>query len=134
MEAALPIFGVAFAAFCVWLAVRIVNRRERWAKWTLAAAIGIPALYIASFGPACWITSRIEFGASKVPIFYLPVIWCMAHDKRDRRVAHAIMWYSEFGAAKDWQWVDISGSAIYVGSFYWMNLNDPSAGGGMFSQ
>jgi hypothetical protein len=35
MAAALSIFGVAFAAFCMWLAVRIVNRRERWAKWTL---------------------------------------------------------------------------------------------------
>ena len=26
--------GIAFAAFCVWLAVRIIKRRERWAKWT----------------------------------------------------------------------------------------------------
>ena len=47
--------GVAFAGFCVWLGVRIVNRRERWAKWTLAAVIvGLPVLYVLSFGPACW--------------------------------------------------------------------------------
>jgi hypothetical protein len=26
----LSILSVAFAAFCVWLIVRIVNRRERW--------------------------------------------------------------------------------------------------------
>ena len=39
MALALSIFGVAFAAFCVWLTVRIVNRRERWAKWTLAVAL-----------------------------------------------------------------------------------------------
>ena len=23
--------GVAFAAFCIWLVVRIINRREQWA-------------------------------------------------------------------------------------------------------
>ncbi|HEY3965283.1 MAG TPA: hypothetical protein VGM05_12080 [Planctomycetaceae bacterium] len=51
----LPALAVAFAAFCVWLTVRIVNRRERWAKWTLAATIfSIPVLYVVSFGPACW--------------------------------------------------------------------------------
>ncbi len=27
----LPALAVTFAAFCVWLTVRIVNRRERWA-------------------------------------------------------------------------------------------------------
>jgi hypothetical protein len=39
--------GAAFAALAVWLAVRLVNRQEQWAKWT---AIGMGAalvLYIA---------------------------------------------------------------------------------------
>jgi len=47
--------AVAFAAFCVWLTVRIVNRKERWARWALAGAVlGLPVLYLLSFGPACW--------------------------------------------------------------------------------
>ena len=54
MAIVLSIFGVAFAASCVWLKVRIVNRRERWAKWTLAAVLSLPVLYVLSFGPACW--------------------------------------------------------------------------------
>jgi hypothetical protein len=54
MDFALSIFAVAFAAFCVWLTVRIINRRERWAKWTLAAVVGVPVLYVVSFGPVCW--------------------------------------------------------------------------------
>ncbi len=58
MTIILPTLAVSFAAFCVWLAVRIINRRERWAKWTLAALVGIPVLYVASFGPACWIYLR----------------------------------------------------------------------------
>ena len=43
MLLALSIFGVTFAAFCVWLTVRIISRRERWAKWTLAG-VGVLAL------------------------------------------------------------------------------------------
>lgn len=59
MDMALPILGVAFAATCAWLSVRIINRSERWAERTLAAiVIGLPVLYVASFGPACWISSR----------------------------------------------------------------------------
>jgi len=49
----LSIFGVIFAAVCLWLTVRIINRRERWAKWTLAGMVGLPVLYVVSFGPAC---------------------------------------------------------------------------------
>lgn len=55
MAIALAVTGASFAAVCVWLAVRVVNRRERWAKWTLAGVVGLPVLYVASFGPACWI-------------------------------------------------------------------------------
>ena len=47
------LLSVTCAAFCIWLTVRIVNRRERWAKWTLAAVLSLPLLYVASFGPAC---------------------------------------------------------------------------------
>jgi drug/metabolite transporter superfamily protein YnfA len=44
MAVALSIFGVAFAAFCVWLTVRIINRRERWAKWTVVALTAFAAI------------------------------------------------------------------------------------------
>lgn len=86
MELALPIFGLIFAAFCVWLAVRIVNRRERWAKWTLATIVGLPVLYAASFGPA-WGKiigpRRVMPGAENDQLLrysraiYRPIIWAM---------------------------------------------------------
>lgn len=53
MTLLLATLAVSFAAFCIWLTVRIANRRERWAKWMLAAVVGVPVLYVASFGPAC---------------------------------------------------------------------------------
>jgi len=60
MTILLPALAVAFAAFCVWLGVRIVNRRERWAKWTAVAMIALPVLYVASFGPAHGIICAVD--------------------------------------------------------------------------
>jgi len=45
-EAIVPSVGIAFAAFCIWLTVRIVNRRERWAI-DLALLAGVAALWFA---------------------------------------------------------------------------------------
>jgi len=50
----IAIFGVAFTAFCVWLVVRIVNRRERWAKWAAVVLVSTPVLYVLSTGPVVW--------------------------------------------------------------------------------
>lgn len=44
-------FGAAYAAVAVWLTVRIINRRERWAKRTAAALVGLSVLYVLSSGP-----------------------------------------------------------------------------------
>ena len=51
MTIALPVLAVAFAAFCIWLAVRIVNRKERWAKWAASIIAAICISYLAAPGP-----------------------------------------------------------------------------------
>jgi hypothetical protein len=75
MTLLLPALSLAFASFCVWLTVRIVNRRERWAKWTAAGVAGVPLLYIASFGPACWWFSHDSYvhGIRVAPRIYWPL-------------------------------------------------------------
>jgi hypothetical protein len=70
MAIAFAIFGVAFGAFCVWLTVRIVNRRERWAKWTLAAVLVSLAMYLASFGLLIKLPDSI---ITRIAWFYRPV-------------------------------------------------------------
>jgi 4-amino-4-deoxy-L-arabinose transferase-like glycosyltransferase len=55
MSIVLPALAVAFAASCVWLGVRIFNRQERWATWTLAVVL----LYTAYF-VACYLATRGE--------------------------------------------------------------------------
>ena len=47
MTSVLPALAVAFAASCLWLTVRIVNRGESWTKWTLLAFIVYAAYFVA---------------------------------------------------------------------------------------
>ena len=60
MTIALPGLGVAFAAFYIWLAVRIVNRREKWAKWTAVGMAAVLVGYPVSFGPVCWLADQMH--------------------------------------------------------------------------
>jgi hypothetical protein len=57
MTILLPALAVAFAAFCVWLGVRIVNRRERWAKWT-AGLVALTAFVLYPLSLP-WVTSYL---------------------------------------------------------------------------
>jgi len=55
MTILLAALAAAFAALCIWLTVRIVNRRERWAKWTIAGLILVSACLAV-----WWMTSPQE--------------------------------------------------------------------------
>jgi hypothetical protein len=124
MTIVLPTLAVAFAALCVWLTVRIVNRRERWAKWTLATTVCVPMLYVLSFGPACWWFSE-SFGpkwgqevnhkgrriqnlrVQVVPAAFAPVAWVARRGPQP--LFSAVRWYATlhddfvFCGAQDWQ-------------------------------
>jgi hypothetical protein len=95
MALALLTFGVAFAAFCVWLTVRIVNRRERWAKRMLAIAVCFPVLYALSFGPACWLFSRRWMSIEAIEFAYSPILWTHAHGPTF--IAKVVGWYIGLG-------------------------------------
>jgi hypothetical protein len=81
MSPVISALAIAFAAFCVWLAVRIINRRERWAKWTLAASVVVlPLLYVASLFPITLMVQRDMFVNKdvlrKIVVIYLaPAQW-----------------------------------------------------------
>jgi len=82
MTILLSTLAVAFAAICVWLVVRIVKRRERWAKWTLAAALSLPVMYFASFGPACWLVRNRVLPFRSAQAIYNPILHrCVASDQ-----------------------------------------------------
>jgi hypothetical protein len=102
MALALMIFGVVFGASCVWLTIRIINRRERWAKWTLATVVVLPVLYVLSFGPTCWVYSRVasEDDAEEwvtTDFIYAPLLWVWRF--HDGIICRTIDWYANVGAA-----------------------------------
>jgi len=75
MTILLPALTIAFAAFCVWLTVRIVNRRKKpgkafWATATiLAALIGYPL----SFVPAVHLYARGMLPMDVAVVVYRPI-------------------------------------------------------------
>jgi len=50
MAIALSIFGAAYAGCFVWLAIRVIRRRERWAKWTLGIMVALAVIALVGCG------------------------------------------------------------------------------------
>ena len=57
-----PALGVAFAAFCVWLAVRWVNRQWKPTRRFWACVVPAGMLYVASSGPMRVVSYWERFG------------------------------------------------------------------------
>ena len=107
MNIIVPVVGVAFAAFAVWLGLRIFNRHERWAKRTAIGLLaGLSLFYLLSFGPAVWLTARDwNFGRSFdgrttfVESFYRPVLWSSA--RANSWLGKAVGWWGSLGVPDD---------------------------------
>jgi len=110
MAIALAVSGTAFAAFCVWLTVRIINRREPWAIWTLAAVVGLPVLYVASFGLWCWMICRLNNDTAEdyePPFIFTPLTWVLIdslEDMDETPIGKALYRYSLLGSDGTWGW------------------------------
>jgi hypothetical protein len=94
MNVLIPAFAVAFAAFCVWLTVRIVNRRERWAKWTAVGLVMVFVGYPLSYGPACGLVAKGVIPESSMDAFaiiYCPMIWLITEGPVP--VRQPVRWY-----------------------------------------
>jgi hypothetical protein len=128
MALLVSIVGTAFAAVCVWLGVRIVNRRERWAKRTAMAVVALlPILYLASFGPACWWLAktvpefsggpRVGSNAAYVSKAYWPIGWAV---ERYPSIRPMIATYSGLFGARTAVLVPIKGTGA-EGTILWLH-------------
>jgi hypothetical protein len=101
MSIVLPSLAVAFAALCVWLGVRVFNRRERWAKWTAAVALVVAfVVYPLSAGPFVWLYDRGYISddvAGPIWYAYLPIIVVMNQSDWSRGL---VEWYLSFWRAE----------------------------------
>ncbi len=71
--------------------------------WITVALVGVMVGYPLSFGPACWITSRTNTGASAIPVLYRPLTWAMS-PYSDTTINRVSTWYAKIGAPDDWEW------------------------------
>jgi hypothetical protein len=77
MSIVLPALAVGFAALCIWLAVRICNRRERWATRT---AFWLFAAYPTSFLMVILMDMAGLLGGLDMSIavkIYSPLVWIL---------------------------------------------------------
>src|SRR5262245_41591386 len=56
------------------------ERKPLW-PWIVALLIVVPVVYVASFGPACWISSQRNSGFVVVNVIYQPLMraWWRGH-------------------------------------------------------
>jgi len=65
------------------------------ALWiTVALLVVVPVLYIASFGPACWISERNGIGERAVSKVFWPIVWVAETNPRATKV---VLWYASLG-------------------------------------
>jgi hypothetical protein len=78
------------------------DRKSPLWPWIVSLLIGLPVLYVGSYGPACWYWSRHnEDGPGHMrrsELFekaYLPIWWCAAREPRV--LAPTISWHATLG-------------------------------------
>ncbi len=80
LDVFVPALGTALMAFTVWLAVRIVNRRERWAKRTAVVLVVVLVAYPLSIYPLEWLWGRgmlpnLRWVDQARAIYRSPIVW-----------------------------------------------------------
>jgi hypothetical protein len=71
----------------------MTDRKKPGVAFWATVALVVPLLYVASFGPACWLTSHLERGENLLPIIYRPLVATIMIDKKkERRQCAAYSW------------------------------------------
>jgi len=69
------------------------RKKSVW-PWSVSVLITLPFLYIASFGPACWISERTGIGEQAISKVFWPMVWFAEKNLRAREV---VLWYASVG-------------------------------------
>jgi hypothetical protein len=65
------------------------EREKHLGPWIVALLIGLPVVYVASFGPACWLCERGILGQRNAWVAYRPIGWTWSNGPRAVRRAIA---------------------------------------------
>jgi hypothetical protein len=99
------------------------------AFWASVAVVCLPLLYVLSFGPACWITSRVNFGARSISVIYRPIAWTLGNPETRTipsvTIAKAFRWYAKVAGRSDWEWrysIEVGPKGILYGPWEWESV------------
>ena len=78
------------------------RKKPGWAFGATVALIGVPVLYVVSFGPACWLNHATGIGTSAIPVIYRPIVRLAARQVTDPPIYQTrwnpiIVWYARLG-------------------------------------
>jgi hypothetical protein len=101
----------------------MTDRKKPGVAFWATVALVVPLLYAASFGPACWLTSHLEYGADLLPIIYRPIVaTIMTDQQKEKQQCAAYSWmegrsekvpvvpegrlarFASLGAPAGWHW------------------------------
>jgi hypothetical protein len=78
------------------------ERKPVIGAWIAALLVALPVLYVASFGPACWMTSQMQGWSKLQPhramIVYFPL--GAVATKRDTVFGRCLGWWMTLGISK----------------------------------
>src|SRR5262245_4136495 len=66
------------------------QRKPGWAFWTTVVVL-LPVLYVASFGPACWVVTRMDLPGAIMNSGYRPVIWAWERSPPTGQQVHLVV-------------------------------------------
>jgi hypothetical protein len=76
------------------------KKRTVW-PWIVVILVALPILYVASFGPACWLagdwTERNTFANTIIPNAYYPILWLARLDRPE--IAPGVLesgWFDDY--------------------------------------
>jgi|GEM_PF-6597946 len=81
----------------------MTSRKKPGVAFWATVVVVVALLYVASFGPACWITSHLDRGSNLIPVVYRPIAWAMSAE-RNTVVNRVSKWYAKVGAPENWEW------------------------------
>lgn len=96
--------------------------RRTWLP-LIAVLVGMPVLYVMSFGPACWLSCRTSVGHELISIAYRPIFrLAVASIEEDPLMStcQTIQWWMALGAGHN------MGAMIWdEGTFEWVPMSPP---------
>ncbi len=96
------------------------DRKKPLWPWIVTLLIGLPVLYVALFGPACWLATSWAPLRGPVNSIYSPAAWAYFKTPKNA-VGKAIIWYANVGGDVNFYGTEHSGFRLEFERDMWQD-------------